>query len=94
MSVAKTIFTEPKAQGWRALLVFRDNTEGLLFVGSSVLQVREGYRTSWFELLDDEERSRAKEIRLQKWQGTPDRGRWTTDSVLSIPAPQTAQVAV
>ena len=77
--------TEAKAQRWRALVAYRDGKEGLLCLGSSYAQVQESYDDPYFNLLDDEERSRVHEIRLQKWSGTPDSGIWETQRTLEIP---------
>ena len=50
------IQTESKAQGWRAVAVFDDRGDALLFVGRSSTQVRQEYVESFLEFLDDEER--------------------------------------
>ena len=76
---------EPKAQRWRAVAVFQDGTESLLFLGSSFAQVREGYGEPWFELFEPEAHARLKEIRVEKWSGIPDRGRWLFHQVLPTP---------
>jgi len=78
--------TESKFQGWRALAVFDDGSECLLYVGRSTTQVRTGYVAAWAELLDDEERGRVRRIVLQCWQGAADQGRWIAKSNLPLPA--------
>lgn len=79
---------EPKAQRWRAVIIFRDGTEALLYIGSNHAEVKSNYTEPWFELYDHEQHSRAKEIRLQKWNGLPDRGSWVDQKEnLPVPAP-------
>src|SRR5262245_14866736 len=77
--------TEAKPQGWRALAIFDDRPEQLLYLHRSSTQIRAGYRTAFFEVLDDEERSHVTGIALQRWQGAPDSGRWITQSHLNLP---------
>ncbi len=77
--------TETKPQRWRAVTVNGAGKEGLLILGSSYGQVQETYDDPFFSHLDEEERGQVKEIRLQKWNGTPDRGRWVTQRPLPIP---------
>ena len=48
--------TEAKPQGWRAVAVFDDRSERLLYLGRSSTQVRAGFTQAFFEVLDDEER--------------------------------------
>jgi hypothetical protein len=77
--------TEAKLQGWRALVVFEDRSECLLYVGRSTTQVRAGYAAAYAEVLDDEERGRVRSISLQCWQGASDKGHWVTKGTLSVP---------
>jgi hypothetical protein len=77
--------TEAKPQGWRAVAVFDDRPEQLLYLHRSSTQVRAGFRTAYFELLDDEEREHVKAVALQRWHGAPDAGRWMHQSYLNIP---------
>ncbi len=77
--------TESKPQGWRALAIFEDGSERLLFLGRSSTQVRAGYTTAFFEVLDDEEREQVRTISLQRWHGAPDAGRWLQQTTLSLP---------
>lgn len=82
------IQTEAKAQGWRALVSFDDGREEcLLFLGRSSTAIRSGYVTAFMELLDEEERSHASCISLQRWHGTPDSGRWMHQTNLRLPTP-------
>jgi hypothetical protein len=76
---------EEKAQGWRALAVYTNGDEALLFVGRSSTQVRAGYEDSFKHLLDDEERDMVTKIRLQQWQGAPDAGKWHDKAELRNP---------
>ena len=84
--------TESKAQGWRALAVFNDNVEALLFVGRSSTQVRAGYPEAYHELIEDDEKERISTIRLQQWQGAPDAGTWINKAELRLPAPAAAKL--
>jgi hypothetical protein len=77
--------TEAKAQGWRAVAVFDDRPEQLLYLNRSSTQVRAGFRDPFFELLDDEEREHVQTIALQRWQGAPDSGRWVHQTNLAVP---------
>src|SRR3954464_13169052 len=62
------ITTESKAQNWRAVAVFDDRPDALLYVGRSSTQVRQGYVESYLELLDDEEREHVSAIQMQQWE--------------------------
>jgi hypothetical protein len=77
--------TETKLQGWRALVIFEDRSECLLYVGRSTTQVRQNYALAYAEVLDDEERSRVRSITMQCWQGASDKGHWVTKGTLSVP---------
>jgi hypothetical protein len=77
--------TEAKLQGWRALAVYADGSECLLFLGRSTTQVRNGYGAAFAEVLTDEERARVQSIALQCWDGAPDEGRWVTKGTLNVP---------
>src|SRR5947209_15482588 len=77
--------TETKLQGWRALVIFEDRSECLLFVGRSTTQIRQGYLAAYAEVLDDEERDRVRSISLQCWQGASDKGHWVTKGTLNVP---------
>jgi len=77
--------TEAKPQGWRAIAVFDDRPECLLYVGRSSTQVRSGFTEAYFDLLDDEERDHVRSISLQRWQGAPDSGRWLHQTNLTVP---------
>ncbi len=52
--------TEAKPQCWRAVAVFDDRPEQLLYLNRSSTQVRAGFRDPYFDLLDVEE-ARARE---------------------------------
>jgi len=77
--------TEAKPQGWRAMAVFDDRADALLYLGRSSTQVRAGFGQSFFELLDDEEREHVRSISLQRWHGAADAGRWMHQSNVSLP---------
>jgi len=87
------IQTESKAQGWRAVAVFDDRGDALLFVGRSSTHVRQEYAESFQEYLDADERDHVTSIQLQQWSGAPDAGRWVLKSTLKVPAPAKAKVA-
>ena len=78
--------TEAKPQGWRAVAVFEDRSELLLYLGRSSTQVRAGFPSAYFEVLDDEERDNVRSIRLERWHGAPDAGRWLQQTTLNIPS--------
>jgi len=80
--------TEAKPQGWRAIAVFDDRHDQLLYLHRSSTQIRAGYRTAFFEVLDEEERAHVTSIALQRWQGAPDSGRWITQTHLNVPLPE------
>jgi hypothetical protein len=77
--------TEAKPQGWRAVAIFDDRNDCLIYLGRSSTQVRAGFSQAFFEVLDDEERDHVRSISLQRWQGAPDAGRWLHQTNLNIP---------
>jgi hypothetical protein len=77
--------TEAKPQGWRAVAVFDDRGDRLLYLGRSSTQVRAGFTQAFFEVLDDEERDHVRSIALQRWHGAPDAGRWMHQTNLTVP---------
>lgn len=77
--------TETKAQGWRAVAIFDDGREALLFIGRSSTQVRSGYIESFNDLLEEDERDQVESIMLQRWHGAPDAGSWENQSTLKVP---------
>jgi hypothetical protein len=77
--------TEAKPQGWRAMAVFDDRGDRLLYVGRSSTQVRGGFTGAFLEVLDDEEREHVRSISLQRWHGAPDAGRWIHQTNLTLP---------
>lgn len=83
--------TEAKPQGWRAVAVFDDRGDCLVYLGRSSTQVRAGFIQAFAEVLDDEEREHVQSISLQRWHGAPDAGRWLHQANLNIPT--TAKVA-
>lgn len=87
------VTTESKAQNWRALVVFDDRHDALIFVGRSSTHVRQEYIASFMELLDDEERGHATTIQMQQWSGSPDAGRWVHKTDLKLPAPAVVRMA-
>jgi hypothetical protein len=77
--------TEAKPQGWRAVAVFDDRTDLLVYLGRSSKQVRDNFLSAYFEVLDDEEREHVRSISLQRWHGAPDAGRWLHQTNLNVP---------
>lgn len=85
--------TEAKPQCWRAVAVFDDRPEALLYLNRSSPQVRAGYRAAYMDLLDEEERGHVKAISMQRWQGAPDSGRWVHQSDLPVPLKEKIAIA-
>ena len=77
--------TEANPQGWRAVAVFDDRGDRLLYLGRSSTQVRGNFAGAYFEVLDDEEREHVRSISLQRWHGAPDAGRWMHQTNLTVP---------
>jgi hypothetical protein len=77
--------TEAKPQGWRAVAVFDDRGDRLIYLGRSSTQVRANFAVAFFDVLDDEEREHVRSIALQRWHGAPDAGRWLHQTNLNIP---------
>ena len=77
--------TEAKPQGWRAVAMFDDRADLLIYLGRSSTQVRANFALAFFEVLDDEERDRVRSISLQRWHGAADAGRWMHQTNLAIP---------
>jgi len=84
---------EAKPQRWRALAIYSDGRECLLYVGPNFAQVNDHYDEPYFELLDDEERKLVSRIYLQKWIGAADSGSWQTQRNLPIPATSILPIA-
>ena len=78
--------TEAKPQGWRAIAIFDDRGERLIFLGRSSTQVRTGFPQAYFDVLDEEERDHVRTVALQRWHGTADSGRWLHQTNLTVPA--------
>jgi hypothetical protein len=85
--------TEAKPQCWRAVAIFNDRPEMLLYLNRSSPQVRAGYRAAFMDLLDEEERGHVKAISMQRWQGAPDSGRWVHQSDLPVPMKEKVSLA-
>ena len=86
------IQTESKAQGWRAVAVFENGAECLVFVGRSSTHVRQEYVEAYLEALDEDERDQITAVQLQQWSGAPDAGRWVLKSALKVPTPVAAKL--
>ncbi|MBI2805945.1 MAG: hypothetical protein HYX68_13270 [Planctomycetes bacterium] len=85
--------TEAKPQCWRAVVVFDDRPEMLLYLNRSSPQVRAGYRAAYLDLLDEEERVHVASVSMQRWQGAPDSGRWVHQSDLPVPLKEKIAIA-
>jgi hypothetical protein len=81
----KRNLTENKPQRYRAIAIYANGDEGLLYLGQNFNQVQEGYDIPYFELLTSDERAKVAKISLQKWMGMPDAGRWEDQRELPIP---------
>ena len=85
--------TEDKAQGWRAMVTFKDGRpEALLLLGQSSTRIRGGYIEAFHEVLDEEERLMSETISLQQWEGAADAGRWKHKTSLKVPVEKMAEV--
>ena len=80
-----SFLTEAKPQCWRAVAVFEDGREALLYLGMSSQKIREGYAAAYFDILEEDERAMIKTISLQRWNGAADAGKWTQTTTLNIP---------
>lgn len=78
--------TEAKPQGWRAMAVFDDRGDRLIYLGHSSPQVRQNCLEAFFEVLDEEERDHVRSLSLQRWHGAADVGRWLHQSNLTVPS--------
>jgi hypothetical protein len=78
--------TESKAQTWRAVAQFSDRPELLIYLGRSSTQVRGSYAEAFADVLDDEEQAACTTVVLQRWNGTPDSGKWLVQANLNVPA--------
>jgi hypothetical protein len=78
--------TEEKPQGWRAVAIFDDRVDRLIYLGRSSTQVRNSLSQAYFDVLDEEEREHVRSISLQRWHGAPDAGRWQHQANLTVPA--------
>ena len=85
--------TEAKPQCWRAVAVFDDRPEMLLYLNRSSPQVRAGYREAFMDLLEEDERAHVKSVSMQRWQGAPDSGRWVHQSDLPVPMKEKIMLA-
>ena len=85
--------TEAKPQCWRAVAVFDDRPEMLLYLNRYSPQVRAGYREAFMDLLEEDERAHVKSVSMQRWQGAPDSGRWVHQSDLPVPMKEKIMLA-
>lgn len=77
--------TESKPQCWRAVALFDDRPDQLIYLGRSSAMVRAGFAGAYFEILDEEERDHVRSIALQRWNGAPDSGHWVQQTSLNVP---------
>jgi len=80
--------TEAKPQGWRAVAVFDDRPEQLLYLNTSSSRVKAGVADVYFDLLNAEDRQHVRAISLQRWHGAPDAGRWQHQNNIPVPTVQ------
>ena len=83
--------TESKPQCWRAVAIFDDRPDMLIYLNRSSTQVRAGFRTAFLDLLDEEEREHVKAVSLQRWNGAPDSGRWVHQANMPVPTEKLAE---
>ena len=76
--------TETKPQLWRAVAVFEDRPDQLIYLNRSNTQVHPGYRTAYMELLDEEEPACPHRVAAALASG-PDSGRWVHQANLIVP---------
>jgi hypothetical protein len=74
----KSYLEERKPQRWRALTIFKDNSEGHLYTGKDPITVKNNFQEAVDFLYDETQLKFIKKIELQKWFGTPDAGCWKT----------------
>jgi hypothetical protein len=77
--------TEAKPQGWRAVAVFDDRPDQLLYLNTSSSRVKAGVASVYFDLLDEDDRMHVRTLSLQRWHGAPDAGRWQHQNNIPIP---------
>ena len=77
--------SEVRPRSWRAIAVFDDLEERLLFVGRSRREIQANYSHAFCEILDEEERGHVRSIFLQRWQSTSTSGRWFNQAELDLP---------
>jgi hypothetical protein len=75
---------EPKAQRWRVISVLNNGAVALIYVGSSITQVRENYMESW-KHLDRSVRVTTNKLIIEKWLGAADLGHWQAQAQIKIP---------
>ena len=80
-------YTEAKPQCWRAVAVFDDRPDQLIYLHRSSTQIRAGFRQAFLDLFDEEEREHVTAIALQRWEGAADAGRWVHQTNLQVPVP-------
>lgn len=70
---------------WRAVAVFDDRPDQLVYMGESSGSVRVAIPHAFEEVLDDEERLHCIAISLQGWHGNLHLGKWYHHSDLTVP---------
>jgi hypothetical protein len=70
---------------WRAVGVTYYGDQHLLYMGTSVEQVKKNYPGSFYELLTTGEQMSINRISLEKWNGKPDCGYWNAQDTLRVP---------
>lgn len=76
---------EAKPLIWRAIAVFKDGREGLVYLGRSSMSVKENYVDSWKYLYDNDDKEELVCIIIQKWFGAADCGSWKQQGKLHNP---------
>jgi hypothetical protein len=70
---------------WRAVAHAYYGDQHLIYMGSSMEQVRKNYPGAFYEILQGGEQMGINRITLEKWNGKPDSGFWSTQDVMKVP---------
>ena len=70
---------------WRAVAHAYYGAQHLIYMGSSMEQVRKNYPGSFYEILQNGEQMSINRITLEKWSGKPELGRWVVNDNLKVP---------
>lgn len=74
-----------RIQNWRAIAVANNNIQHLIYIAGSYEQIKKQYANAFYEILTNEEQLSINNIKLERWQGLPDKGRWVQQDSLIVP---------